>query len=125
MTIEEIYWKVRKHLLTQMERSVTTVLDYEENEETICAYRGDRGLMCAIGCLIPDERYHPKLENRTVWDREVASAILGPETRIADCREEIYTQMNELQEIHDDNHPVFWRKKLEEFAQRYEIGGEA
>jgi len=39
-----------------------------------CAYRGDGGLRCALGWLIPDERYHHSLEGRGVGEPEVLNA---------------------------------------------------
>lgn len=32
-----------------------------------CAYRGTRGRMCAIGCLIPDNAYMQTMEGKTVY----------------------------------------------------------
>lgn len=33
-----------------------------------CLYRGPRGLMCAVGCIIPDSVYRPTFEGLTVDD---------------------------------------------------------
>lgn len=32
-----------------------------------CAYRGENGTMCAVGCRIPDEMYDPKMEGQFVF----------------------------------------------------------
>jgi hypothetical protein len=39
-----------------------------------CRYRNDTGLKCAIGALIPDDKYHPNFEMHAVHDRLVALA---------------------------------------------------
>lgn len=59
LTDEEIYQRVRTHLLSQMELST---------HAEFCAYRGDHGRKCAIGCLIPDEHYQKTMEGRTVGE---------------------------------------------------------
>ena len=43
------------HLATQQGRAFN-------EERGMCAYRTDDGQMCAVGCLIPTELYHPDLE---------------------------------------------------------------
>lgn len=39
-------------------------------EDRFCAYRGKGGTMCAIGCLIPDDKYTYRLEKLSVGDLE-------------------------------------------------------
>jgi len=38
----------------------------EDIGDSACMYRGDNGLMCAIGCMIPDQLHNPKLEGLSV-----------------------------------------------------------
>lgn len=33
-----------------------------------CAYRGESGRSCAVGCLIDDEKYSPRMENMCASD---------------------------------------------------------
>ena len=56
MTAQEIFDKVAAHLLTQRKPSLLCGIG--------CAYRGEGGLKCAAGCLIPDEEYSPEMEGR-------------------------------------------------------------
>lgn len=66
--------KIRDHLTQQKARAMGG------SQGTSCRYRGDNGTMCAVGCLIPDELYHPHMEGSGV-------------TRIVDndwCSEEGY-----------------------------------
>ena len=37
----------------------------EDIGESVCMYRGDNGLMCAIGCMIPDSMYKNTLEGES------------------------------------------------------------
>lgn len=49
-------------LRIQGERSVIEVENDSLNAKVVCRYRGMNGMCCAIGHLIPDERYDPKME---------------------------------------------------------------
>lgn len=53
MDKQEIFEKVATHLFTQGERAMGI---------EVCQYRADNGRMCAVGCLIPDELYNPRME---------------------------------------------------------------
>jgi hypothetical protein len=51
--------KVEQHLIQQKARAVN-------GDGSACMYRSAGGLMCAAGCLIPDEKYSPALERRAI-----------------------------------------------------------
>ena len=55
MTGQEIFDSVLAHLRKQGDASL--------NASGKCAYRGEGGTACAVGCLIPDELYDPRIEN--------------------------------------------------------------
>lgn len=111
MTLQEIYDKVKTHLLTQNERSVD-LYDF------VCKYRGPRGLMCAAGCLIPDELYLPTLEGRAADGLNVANVlaqagVLGP---AGAERGQQLSLIRKLQVIHDSNLPQDWPELLTDLA---------
>lgn len=54
MNAQEIFDKVAAHLATQK------VASFERFQG--CLYRGPKGTMCAVGCLIPDSAYSPDFE---------------------------------------------------------------
>jgi hypothetical protein len=58
MTDQEIFDTVAKHLLTQKAKALS--------ENGTCAYRGENGTKCAVGCLISDEDYFPSIEGKVV-----------------------------------------------------------
>ena len=58
MTSQEIFDTVLDHLREQGKASVG-----RSNE---CRYRGEDGTSCAVGCLLPDELYHPLIEGVAV-----------------------------------------------------------
>lgn len=66
-TEQEVFDQVVNHLRAQGKQS--------SNSEGICAYRGEHGLMCAAGCLIANDEYHPNMDyfgQGRDWDSLVA-----------------------------------------------------
>jgi hypothetical protein len=57
MDKQAIFDKVTTHLLEQGRPAMN---------EHGCAYRGEDGTKCAIGCLIPDDLYMPAFEEKSV-----------------------------------------------------------
>lgn len=57
-----------------------------------CRYRTEDGLMCAVGCLIPDDKYKPEMEGHVAYD---ILRILPPEVA------EHIEMLDDLQWIHD------------------------
>lgn len=58
MNAQEIFDIVVTHLYAQGKQA--------EDGENGCQYRTDAGLKCAVGCLIPDDQYHPDMEGTPV-----------------------------------------------------------
>ena len=110
MTKQEIYTKVRNHLLAQGAKSKTVATGN-------CAYRGDHGGMCAIGCLIPDSKYTPDIEGYRVTSPRVQETLgLPTENRTQEDYENVRF-LRELQDIHDGYYPEQWREELDNFAR--------
>lgn len=47
-----------------------------DDEEPQCAYRGEGGLRCAVGFIIPDELYNPNIEGSSAISEDL-KGILG------------------------------------------------
>lgn len=106
-TAQEVFDTVACHLLTQGRRSTS--------RRGLCRYRGEDGLRCAIGCLIPDELYD--------------SSIEGLGVRLAVGSTSLYTILEEvgvvehlnllsaLQAVHDDRAAEGWWLELVEVAE--------
>jgi len=110
MTNQEVFDAVARHLLTQGEVSR---VEHGGNCEYRCLYRGPRGLKCAIGVLIPDERYEPRLEGLSSTSREILDACgLGVEHAIL---------VDQLQRMHDVGNPVSWAGDLREIANWFKL----
>lgn len=61
-----------------------------------CAYRGEGGNMCAVGCLISDEEYHPHMEGKSVLGGRFYDF---PATAKFEQHSDL---LSSLQEVHDD-----------------------
>lgn len=64
MIYQKIFNKVVQHLHDQKEPSI---------ENGNCKYRGPNNLKCAIGALIPDSSYDPKMEGRGITKHVMSS----------------------------------------------------
>lgn len=60
-SMQDEFNAVCEHLVKQGERA------YGE-EEGMCYYRSPKGLMCAVGCRIPDRVYTTEMEGRDVYN---------------------------------------------------------
>ena len=109
MTNQEIYDKVKRHLMRQKRPAM---------DGKRCVYRNADGLRCAVGCLIPKNLYKPKYES---WVMNAIIAEIGPRVGIG---EESLDLLGDLQIIHDgadsESDPVaFWRSELPLIANRF------
>lgn len=99
MTEQEIFDTVLAHLREQGEASA--------DSSGVCQYRGPDGTSCAVGCLIPDEMYHPVIEGLGAGDIMAGAAsqegdMVPVLTRIADhLGAEHLPLLEELQAAHD------------------------
>lgn len=106
MTKQEIYDKVKAHLLTQGKRST------KYGPSGICVYRNPDGLKCAVGALIDDEHYRPDIEclasgHEAVQEALKKSGVVGN-----------VDLLSALQDIHDFEEPSDWCAALETLARR-------
>lgn len=102
MTNQELFDRVAVHLLRQGERSFCF-------DSGGCMYRGPRGLKCAIGILIPDDKYSVSLENEVATSLEVREAAGIEDGQIL--------LAFRLQNIHDETHPEDWASDLLRLAE--------
>lgn len=113
-TKQETFDLVAWHLLDQGKKSTTSCL---ENCKESCAYRGDDGLQCAAGCLIPPGKYHPRMEYVTIAGPLMQQYMQGYDGWFGHdmglvCK---------LQDIHDMCDVKDWDYQLRELAEDYEL----
>lgn len=111
MNDKQAFDYVREFLLKQGMRS-------HRGRPTDCAYRGYGGLKCAVGCLIPDEKYLPWFEGESVTALEERG-----------CLEEIgidhlsVHMLDDLQSLHDIHIPFDWRVEFEKMSCNFDKEG--
>lgn len=82
---QQTFNRVVKHLRGMTERSMNDVIG--------CAYRGDDGRKCAVGCLIPDSLYDETMEGLGA-QRPIMRDLLNLAGHDADL-------CSDLQQVHD------------------------
>ena len=102
-TLQEIFDKIATHLLTQNKKSYLN--------GWFCAYRGDNGLKCAAGILIPDDEYKPEMEKKR-WSVLIDEILV--ENKFAN-------EISLLQSIHDNRSVTKWYDELINFAQKHNL----
>lgn len=117
MTEQEIFNTVAKHLLKQGKAATHEGKPYD------CAYRGQGGTKCAVGCLISDDVYDKKMEGLYVTGLIEEFPVLehlAPHVRL----------LGKLQHAHDDflagsDHLISsmtaWRSKMRDIAELFEL----
>lgn len=103
MELQEIFDKVTTHLLTQNKKA---------KEGIRCKYRNSEGLMCAAGCLIPNDVYEVDMEGKSISSVIREYGVLA---EMFSTREKVILLGN-LQHIHDDVDVEAWPRKLRELA---------
>jgi hypothetical protein len=122
---QEIFNTVYTHLLTQNSRCTGGGIIKS------CMYRSpDRTRKCAIGALIPDEKYNPLMEGisiSAIYDRDTESPR---QTRAIEILKATLIELDidlrgdfdllvDLQGIHDGRDASEWQEELEQLADAY------
>lgn len=125
MTLQDIFDKSAVHLLTQNQRA---------KKHGTCAYRGDEGLKCAVGCLIPDEHYDSVIEGCGMGG--VIDPITGdtPSRKFRDVLQasgvdtgdaKSLALLDSLQIVHDMQLPHSWLSDLKSLAEKFSLSTDA
>lgn len=111
MKRQEIFDKVCNHLMTQMAKADGGP------EDSDCKYRGAGGKTCAIGCLIPDEKYQERFEGNAPTGIGIGKLI----THAAGCNITQVPLLDELQIIHDMRDVEDWKMELRCTADNWNL----
>lgn len=110
MTNQEVYDKVKAHLLTQNAKAIS-------RKYRLCKYRMIRSTKrCAIGCLIPDHLYEREMEGDSIENLlcsypQVKQFFVGVTPAL----------LIDLQTVHDTESVKNWSRALENVARDYEL----
>ncbi len=109
MNRQEIYDKVKNHLLTQNAKA--------QDLDDTCVYLAEDGMKCAAGCLISDGLYNTNLENHVVGldpTGVVASVLVA-----SGVPPEALPLVQRLQQVHDTKSSTTWAENLARIAVEY------
>lgn len=125
MSLKDLFEDVEKHLLNQNCKSVPTGDFARGHSGNIdCAYRGQNGTSCAVGCLIPDTMYTLAMEFKS------AQSLLALHPNLFDYlvnkykivnHSSIPILLNRLQDIHDSKNVIDWPTELSSLKRSYEF----
>lgn len=109
-TDQEIFDRVATHLLRQ---------NAVASRGGCCVYRDDQGRKCAVGALIPDEIYSPRMEGHNISN--LWASVPGDCRERAAFAEKHWQLLRALQSVHDKvmgNAPGTCRPLFEEYLRR-------
>mgnify|MGYP000040963208 CR=1 FL=1 len=109
MNLQQIFDKTASHLLKQGIQST-----FEDTDR--CAYRGQDGSMCAVGCLINDDAYNWYLEGTSVDDCKKVQKALRNSGIEFDTDGQVMRLLIMLQGIHDTKEESDWAASLRALA---------
>lgn len=116
MNTQEIYTKIRHHLLTQNRRATIN---------QTCCYRTPEGLMCAVGCLFPSNFDISQILNDSVNAQIVQYALheLGifNEYPLNETDTAKLNLLRRMQCIHDQHQPYEWERLLNDAASYFNL----
>ncbi len=110
-SLQEIFTHVATHLLEQNERA-------EEHSgcSSVCKLRvkqvNNKTLACAVGCLIPDDDYHPDMDEDMFADNLELQEYFP---------NHMHSLLENLQKVHDYSPTDRWRAELEKSAIYFEL----
>jgi len=118
MNLQQIFDKSANHLLKQGAKSK---LEKGERCKNTCAYRGENGLMCAVGCLIDDAYYDSSMEGDAVDDSEEVREALEKSGIDFHSNAPVLLLLSRLQWIHDDEDVDDWPYHLDKAADVFKL----
>lgn len=121
MNRQLVFDTVARHLLAQ---GVACIDLYDRTGTNVCRYRNNSGLKCAIGCLIPDERYGEWIEGASVNSERVLDAIdpaYGPIMKGTTD----FQLLSRLQSVHDYRPVDTWYARLADVAVDFGLNCDA
>lgn len=118
VSLHKVFDRVAKHLLKQNAKAVLP-------DDYTCAYRGQNGLKCAVGCLIKKAHYDPRMEGATPTDKPRSRAEKRLRTSLKlslglkKLDSKLLALLNDLQIVHDGYDTPRWPGELAVVAARH------
>lgn len=114
LTLNKVASKVIVHLLTQGKKSVLS-------DQSMCKYRGEGDLKCAVGAMILDQFYTEKMEGMGIWNRSAVLFDVLENSGIDTSDNQIIEFLGRAQNIHDQDDVENWHKLLYKLCHDFDI----
>lgn len=120
MNTYQLFTTMRDHMLAQGR----TAMRLRASGHPGCAYRGDDGTKCAVGCLITDEFYNPSLEGLGVHEPEQRTAVEKSIGRTLTKKElSLLVHMQQLHDLAAGPYPQYsvseWPREFENVERKF------
>lgn len=115
-TLQEYFDIIVAHL---REQKIPAVIADMGTVGPRCRYRlvqGDRILKCAIGCLIPTDKYNSEMEEKGSIE---LNHLVQVAIEVSDS--DMLKAFSKLQNIHDRTPPEEWEARFFEFANKHSL----
>jgi hypothetical protein len=112
MTPQEVFDKIVSHLRSQGKPSI--------GKHGGCKYRNEQNCKCAVGCLIEDDEYSPKMEGLVIFDLIKMEHDFIPET-LKKRLEPHATLLNNLMQVHDFRSVELWEPSFQGIAKEFSL----
>lgn len=113
-SLQDIFTQACTHLLTQNAKSKRRMFSGALN----CAYRGENGFKCAVGCFISDEEYKPSMDECAISNVIALSTRPDFPSGVSEVKINLLTK---LQKIHDCEEVSNWIEALLQLAIDYDL----
>lgn len=107
MTMQGVFDTVVRHLREQGAKSI-------RSDAKGCGYRGIGGMACAVGCLIDDDVYDPRMEGSVLY------ALFDTYPSLSHLKE-YGPILAPLQRLHDMSSVIAWEAGFERIAERFRL----
>lgn len=112
MDKQKVFNVVKTHLLAQNAKA--------QDADKLCVYRAPNGRKCAIGALIPDDKYEPIMEGQPLSSFRIRNALEAEYGKINDMGNDL-SLLSSLMDVHDGHTPDFWAATLDIIAERFKL----
>ena len=92
---QELFETISRHLFAQGERSTKKIGLYDR-----CVYRGNNGLKCAVGAIIPDDQYDPDFDTKNMTVSRITCDL--PSAELRGLFQRNINLLSYLQSVHDN-----------------------
>lgn len=122
--LQEVFNQAAEHLLHQRKKSQVYS---SESQASVCCYRSDTGLRCAVGCFIADDEYIPEIEGFT-WHYSMFPNLMAATNEqkefmarydVTNWPKQTNVLLVKLQVIHDSSPVGSWGFDLAKLANEW------